>query len=50
MPMVKAHKVLTGIERIRTPVTHGEGIRHPHMSDAVSLFTLTTHVCGKWNK
>ena len=45
MPMDETHKVLAGRERIRTPFTHGEGVRHPRTLDNVDLSILNLLVC-----
>ena len=43
--MHEAHKVLATREGIRTPVTHGKGVRHPYIPNDVGLSMLNPLVC-----
>ena len=43
--MDEAHMVIAGREKVRTPVTHGKYIRHPHTSDEIDLSMLNLLIC-----
>ena len=46
MPMDKAHKVIVGKERVRTPIMHGEGVRHPRTPNNIGLSMLNPLKCS----
>lgn len=45
--MDETHNVLAVREGVKTPVTHGEEIRHPHTPDYVGLSMLNLLICVK---
>ena len=47
MPMVETQKVFAAREGVRTLVMHGEGVRHPHTPDYVSLSMINPLMYAK---